>query len=96
VSTLLAVALGGRASAFYLEKDAGVAGTNIHVIEKDAIHGGATVCNQTGKAISSIRLWRNLPVLKPWKNCISTSRYSTKMLVQYTHCPLAKTIQNLG
>ena len=34
--------MAGLASAVYLEKDAGVAGKNIHIIEKDFIAGGAT------------------------------------------------------
>lgn len=39
---LIGSGIAGLASAFYLERDAGVAGKNIHVIEKDAILGGAT------------------------------------------------------
>jgi oleate hydratase len=34
--------ISGLASAVYLEKDAGVAGENIHILEKDLIAGGAT------------------------------------------------------
>jgi oleate hydratase len=39
---LIGSGIAGLASAVYLEKDAGVPGANIHVIEKDAILGGAT------------------------------------------------------
>nr|WP_022951442.1 oleate hydratase [Leucothrix mucor] len=34
--------IAGLASAVYLEKDAGVPGSNIHILEKDQIAGGAT------------------------------------------------------
>ncbi|WP_137223315.1 oleate hydratase [Shewanella sp. MEBiC00475] len=34
--------ISGLASAAYLEKDAGIAGENIHILEKDSIAGGAT------------------------------------------------------
>ncbi|AZG33806.1 MULTISPECIES: oleate hydratase [Shewanella] len=34
--------IAGLASAVYLEKDAGIAGENIHILEKDSIAGGAT------------------------------------------------------
>jgi len=34
--------IAGLASAVYLEKDAGISGANIHILEKDLITGGAT------------------------------------------------------
>ena len=39
---LIGSGIAGLASAVYLEKDAGVAGENIHILEKDLIPGGAT------------------------------------------------------
>lgn len=39
---LIGSGIAGLASAVYLEKDAGVPGANIHIIEKDSILGGAT------------------------------------------------------
>ena len=39
---LIGSGIAGLASAFYLEKDAGVPGKNIHILEKDMIAGGAT------------------------------------------------------
>jgi oleate hydratase len=39
---LIGSGIAGLASAVYLEKDAGVPGENIHILEKDLIPGGAT------------------------------------------------------
>lgn len=39
---LIGSGIAGLASAVYLEKDAGVPGKNIHILEKDSIPGGAT------------------------------------------------------
>jgi oleate hydratase len=39
---LIGSGIAGLASAIYLEKDAGVPGENIHILEKDFIAGGAT------------------------------------------------------
>tara|TARA_R110002167_G_scaffold28926_22_gene96814 strand:- start:1398 stop:2990 length:1593 start_codon:yes stop_codon:yes gene_type:complete len=39
---LIGSGIAGLASAIYLEKDAGVPGENIHILEKDCIAGGAT------------------------------------------------------
>ncbi|WP_340679306.1 oleate hydratase [Paraglaciecola sp.] len=39
---LIGSGIAGLASAVYLEKDAGVPGENIHILEKDSIPGGAT------------------------------------------------------
>ena len=39
---LIGSGIAGLASAFYLEKDAGIPGKNIHILEKDLIAGGAT------------------------------------------------------
>ncbi|WP_232787966.1 oleate hydratase [Paraglaciecola sp. MB-3u-78] len=39
---LIGSGIAGLASAVYLEKDVGVPGENIHILEKDLIAGGAT------------------------------------------------------
>jgi oleate hydratase len=39
---LIGSGIAGLASAVYLEKDVGISGENIHILEKDLIAGGAT------------------------------------------------------
>ncbi len=45
---LIGSGIAALASAVYLEKDAGVPGKNIHILEKDTIPGGALDGKQQG------------------------------------------------